>query len=179
MFVTAVKLLSLALLLLNPFNGATPPSSNRIKNSSKSMISLWWINPNSHEYVSQSGDPIYPQSSLNIDSYETHKFAVVEEVGDCTPRTVDDDREAGAGAKSARGRVCSEARFVVMPSKNQVFKAIGEGESFALIIESDDTKKAVEIGGIIDECVGGGGGIGEGEIRFDSIRSWCDLRLLF
>ena len=166
----------LALVLTSPCTADTPTAEIRVKNSSNQMVSLWWINPDNLQYVSQSDAPgIYPQSYVNINSFHTHRFAIVEETGDCTARSRsvsedEDDAASDDGASSlvdplSKRRYCNEGRFVVTSATNQLFKAIGEGGTFKVVMESEETKRAADVQAIIDDCVkeDGAGAEGEGE----------------
>ncbi len=141
----------LLLLLMVLCVDTTPSAEIRVKNSSEQMISLWWINPDNRQYVSQSDDPgIYPQSYVNINSFQTHRFAVVEETGDCVAKRLEGDE--GVDPRTKR-RFCYEGRFVVADATNQLFKAVGGGETFAVVSESEETKRGADIKAIIDDCV--------------------------
>ncbi len=126
----------------------------RLKNSSDQLISLWWIDPDSLKYVSQSEPPgIYPQAYLNINSFHTHRFAVVEETGDCIPRRRDDGEYLVVVDPQTEKRYCYESRFVVTDAPSQFFKVVGEGETFKILVVSEETMRAAELDAFTEECL--------------------------
>ena len=158
--------LSLLLFLLTVLLHSTPTLSAasrgvtertiRVKNSSASLITLFWVSVNDGSYVPQLTHDLYPSASTTINSYIGHTFAVVELADSCyLPDLVTLAGSSGRANSDPKAtkKVCKEWRFTVSTSENQVISTSGDGESFLLRHVDDDSRRAAAAASSVSSCL--------------------------
>jgi hypothetical protein len=130
----------------------------RIKNSSNSLLALYWISVPKGQYVNQMTADLLPGASANINSFVGHTFAVVRLSGGCyLPDRV---TVAGTASPGDEVTVCDEDRFSVSMGENQVIIASGgdknnknTGGAFKVVLEDDNVRVMEGVTDSVDACL--------------------------
>ena len=93
----------------------------RVRNSSPSLLTVYWVNPNTKEYIQQYEDDLFPGASNNINSIVTHEFAVVEVINGCL---LADGRRGGGKLSAKHLKSKKKSREFVPDSEGLVYDSL-------------------------------------------------------
>jgi len=150
--------LSLSLLAGHKISSSKPKATPRplsrgirIRNTTPTLTAVFWISVSTQEYVPQQSD-LFPTTSISINSFVSHTFAVVEVTGGCY--LPDGITVAGTGHTPATdGRVCREGRFSVSESDNQVVMVTATSGEFTVSLLDDEVRTATSVASGVERCV--------------------------